>query len=128
MYILGVVIGLVLLIIVVGALYLLTRPRKRTSFYTYGVYYSIKENRLFYIPSHYTNGSNDLTLLKTNLKRGERILRQFVQSGNITCGEIIDSKRHKGKWYFSILCPPEKVPETITKLNHFTMWEFIGEV
>ncbi len=91
-----------------------------------GLFYSINDKKLFWIPNYYTNGSGNLEQLLKNLKEGKSILRHFVKRGSIHTSEILVSRRYKSMWYFSVeteVCPKEAFE--IGK--DWTMWKWIQD-
>jgi hypothetical protein len=65
-----------------------------------------------------------LKYLQENLKEGEQILRKFVKEGDIYCDEIIEPRRYKGMWYFSVHCetPPA---EAFQLSKDWTMFQWL---
>lgn len=75
------------------------------------LFYSETDQRLFYIPPYYTNGTRMLDQLIKNLTDAATILRGIMgNEGEIYCDKIRTSRRYKGMWYFAMHCevaPPQ---------------------
>lgn len=90
------------------------------------LYYDQKNKVLFHIPNYYTNGTGILSHLIPNLLSAERVLRQFVPTGDIYASEIFKSRRYKSMWSFHIKC--EECPVEAFKLSADTsMWDWIND-
>ncbi len=113
-----------------------------------GLFYSVQDKKLFFIPNYYTHGTGTLENLRKNLSDGESVLRQFVATGEIYCDEIKQSRRYKHMWYFSVDCetaPKEAfvigeidekeeqevreagLSEETIKNRRWTMWKWIHD-
>ena len=90
------------------------------------LFYCATDEKLFYIPNNYTNGSGDADFLIKNIQACIAVIRKFLPDAKVSTNEITKSSKYKYMWYFAADCKPENCPAEAYKLsNGWTMFRWL---